>query len=368
VEAAGPFLKSPLLITDTKKRGLYEHLEYRPFVNARAHALGKKREILNDRFKEQYTKFLDELAFKSELDNEDLLAATYYLLIQDRISEAISFFEKAEVNGGGELEIQYDYLATYLDFYNEDPKKAREIVKKYENYPIPKWHKLFAQIKDKLKELDLGEKGDVVDDKSRDEKQAKVAAAEPSLDLTVEGKSMIINYRNAKSVTIAFYKMDVELLFSSSPFVQGNLKHFLNITPNTQMEVDLDGNVGEKKVEIPKEYLNANVMIDVRSGSVHTSKAHFSHSLSVHLIENYGLVKVYDKESGRPLPKTYVKVYSKNTSGSTEFFKDGYTDLTGAFDYTSVMTDALDKAQKFSILIMSEKNGSVIREASKPKS
>lgn len=54
------------------------------------------------------------------------------------------------------------------------------------------------------------------------------------------------------------------------------------------------------------------------------------------VIENYGELKVFvpnDKGQDYPLPKTYVKVYQRKRGGEVSFFKDGYTDLRGRFDY-----------------------------------
>ncbi|WLD12473.1 hypothetical protein [Planctellipticum variicoloris] len=50
-----------------------------------------------------------------------------------------------------------------------------------------------------------------------------------------------------------------------------------------------------------------------------------------------------------------------------KFYKDGYTDLRGRFDYASLNTNDLDAAAKFSILILSEEHGAVVRDALPPK-
>src|SRR5262249_32188980 len=47
-ELGGP-IDSPLLTVDPVARHTYEHLEYKPLVNARAHSLGKRRQIVNDK-------------------------------------------------------------------------------------------------------------------------------------------------------------------------------------------------------------------------------------------------------------------------------------------------------------------------------
>jgi hypothetical protein len=66
------------------------------------------------------------------------------------------------------------------------------------------------------------------------------------------------------------------------------------------------------------------------------------------------------------LPKVYVKVYADTTNG-VKFFKDGYTDLRGKFDYASVSSTGIGKVRKFSVLVMSEEQGATVIEASVPQ-
>jgi hypothetical protein len=53
--------------------------------------------------------------------------------------------------------------------------------------------------------------------------------------------------------------------------------------------------------------------------------------------------------------------------GSIKFFKDGYTDIRGRFDYLSLNTSELDAVEKFAILILNEEYGALIRETAPPK-
>jgi hypothetical protein len=89
--------------------------------------------------------------------------------------------------------------------------------------------------------------------------------------------------------------------------------------------------------------------------------------LNVNIIENYGVVRVLRKGTNQPLSKVYVKVYAKSKSGSTSFYKDGYTDLTGKFNYATLSTNDLDNTERFSILVMSDDLGSEIYESAPPK-
>ena len=52
-----------------------------------------------------------------------------------------------------------------------------------------------------------------------------------------------------------------------------------------------------------------------------------------------------------------MKTFSKNKSGEINFYKDGYTDLRGRFDYASLNSDSLNSIEKFSIFIMSDELG-----------
>jgi hypothetical protein len=158
-------------------------------------------------------------------------------------------------------------------------------------------------------------------------------------------------------------------------------------------------------VPIPAQFNNANIFVEVVGPGAGLTRvqAYYSNSVSVQVIENYGQVKVIDKKTQRPLPKTYVKVYAKEKTGgyvrvtsagsgcflpcdrlfftadlcsyyfgsyfiSTNFYKDGYTDSRGRFDYASLSTSKLPNVERFSILLMSEANGAVVREAAPPSS
>ncbi len=82
--------------------------------------------------------------------------------------------------------------------------------------------------------------------------------------------------------------------------------------------------------------------------------------------EDYGQLRVLHQETGRPLAAVYVKVYAELSDGTVRFYKDGYTDLRGRFDYTSLSTRELGAVKRFSLLVISEEYGAVVREAAAP--
>ncbi|MFH0945354.1 MAG: hypothetical protein V2A76_09175, partial [Planctomycetota bacterium] len=122
----------------------------------------------------------------------------------------------------------------------------------------------------------------------------------------------------------------------------------------------------EFSYELPAEFQSSNVLVEVRGGGISRRQAYYANSLSVQLIENYGQLKVTHRETDRPLPKVYVKVYARTSDGSVRFHKDGYTDLRGRFDYASLSGTGAADVQRYAILILSEADGAVIREVSPP--
>jgi hypothetical protein len=163
--------------------------------------------------------------------------------------------------------------------------------------------------------------------------------------------------------------MDIELLFSREPFVQSQAERFSFITPTSSEEVALPTGKHLHHVELPAAFRTANTVIEVVAGGKRVSQAHYAHALDVQVSEQYGQVRVGTldgKGRSKPLPSVYVKAYARMQGGEVRFFKDGYTDLRGRFDYATLSTDELDRVERFALLVMSGEHGALIREASPP--
>ena len=70
--------------------------------------------------------------------------------------------------------------------------------------------------------------------------------------------------------------------------------------------------------------------------------------------------------TGVPLPKSYVKVFSKTNLGEV-FYRDGYTDIRGKFEYSQTSGDKLKDVTRFAILVQNDQYGSKILECAPPK-
>lgn len=106
-------------------------------------------------------------------------------------------------------------------------------------------------------------------------------------------------------------------------------------------------------------------MVEISSLSLKSFDTYFSTSLRISISESLGEVKVTDKE-GRNLNKVYVKCFAQLKNGNVNFYKDGYTDLRGKFNYITLNTDSLGEIQKFALFVMDDNLGSAIKEANPP--
>ena len=161
--------------------------------------------------------------------------------------------------------------------------------------------------------------------------------------------------------------MDVELLFSRNPFVQQQTDRFAFVRPAASEEIKLPAGKDSVTLDIPKKFSSSNVMVEIVAAGSRKSQAYYANSLAVQVTETFGQVEVTQETTRKPLAKVYVKVYARMKDGRLKFYKDGYTDLSGRFDYASVSTNEGDNVDRFALLILSDEAGAVIREAAPPK-
>ena len=61
-----------------------------------------------------------------------------------------------------------------------------------------------------------------------------------------------------------------------------------------------------------------------------------------------------------------MKAFAKGKDGKVSFYKDGYTDLRGRFDYATLNSSNISNIEKFGIFVMSDEFGSLVKEAKAP--
>jgi hypothetical protein len=161
--------------------------------------------------------------------------------------------------------------------------------------------------------------------------------------------------------------MDIELLFSRSPFLQEGAAQFSYIRPMLSRVVEIPAGKKELMVDLPEEFKTKNVMVEAVAAGVRKTQAYYANTLKVQMIESYGQLLVTQAQTGKAVSGAYVKVYAKMNDGTVKFFKDGYTDLRGRFDYVSLNTNELEDSQRLAVLVLSDAFGAVVREAPPPK-
>lgn len=365
LSALGPHFESSLVTVEPIERHIYEHLEYAPLVNARAHRLGDHVKILNQALDSQYRAFLRQLTYKPSLDADDCMAATYYLLLQDRVEAGLAMFDRIDAQQVS-ARLQYDYLSLFVSLYRGDIEGARMLAERHAEHPVHRWRKRFQAALAVIDEASGGT-AVVVDEDDRAQVQARLAATDATFDFTVESRTVTITYQNLAQCRVNYYPMDIELLFSRQPFMQQQSERFSIIRPHTSELIELPAERSEYAFELPERYQSANIIVEVTATGRSKSQAYYANELLVKLADRYGQVRVHHRTTGAPVPRTYIKVYARMKDGDVSFYKDGYTDIRGCFDYASLSTNALDQVKRFALLIASQEYGALIREADPPK-
>ena len=366
VREAGPALQEDRALAELEpiERGWYQHLEYAPLVNARAHQLGAKRRILNDALAAQYRAFLEVVAHRPRASGDDLLAAVHYLLSLDRVDDALQLLPRIDPEGvRGRL--QYAYVAAYAACLRGELAEARRLAAPWLDHPVDRWRGRFGALAAMLDEAAGGDPAAVLDHDDRNQRLHDRAAHEPALDLVAERGVMTIQHHALDRCEVRFYRMDVELLFSRQPFVQGDVERFSWIEPGLVLEVALASD-GRTAVPIPTALGGANLVIEVVARGVRKAVAHYAHDLGIRVTQAFGQIRVVRASTQAPLPAAYVKVYARQSGGQVAFYKDGYTDPRGLFDYATLSTDDLDRVERFALLVSAADAGATILETTPP--
>lgn len=377
----GAAFDSPLVHVDAREKMQYEHLDYKPLVVARIHRLGRENVILNPSFARQYQALLDMLAHQRSIENDQCLQLCYYMLLQNRIEDALNWFARVRPEQL-ETEIQYAYFDAFLDFYRGRYDHAAKIANQFAEYPVLRWRELFSQIAQQVASRNAILDGKTSADPSgwetssdasqrlltdrRQNQQTQLADQTATLDLDATQGSIAIRYHNMRAVQVNYYLMDIELLFSRNPFVTRSDDSVPPIRPNLSQQVELPAEQGVHDLPLPPQTQNRNMLVEVTGQGISRSSLVTASSLDVNVVEPYGQLQVLSRAGHQPVESAYVKVFVRNRDGQTRFYKDGYTDLRGKFDYASLSTSDLDTAERFAILVLDPKLGAVVKEAKPP--
>ncbi len=357
----------------------FEVREYYPLVNPRAHSLGKNRQnIINNQFKQTYRKFLTSVLESNRLDVENALILLMYLINQDRFEESLSLFKSldaSQIEAVG-TKIQYDYISAYLDFIEGYPEfeRAKRICQEYLTYPVLTWRNLFIEIANQLAEFEEKEIiENLIDEKERKKDNKEKAKEAPEFSCKMEQASIKVQSKKISSLSVKYYKIDLEVLFSLDPFRGNKNFNYSHVLPFHQEQVALQNTADFKTYvhPLPETIRAENLYIEVSHIHKGQNQPQFIQYIPFHLTHylnnDFGIIKLIDMKEKKPVPKVYVKCFAKYSNGSVKFYKDGYTDLRGSFDFVSLNKDKIDDISKFSLIVVSQQFGFKMLQCDPPK-
>eukprot|EP01083_Nonionella_stella_P076146 207341_1 len=398
--AFDPYYKSHHFVYDSMEHNKYDYKEYIPLINARKYVLGQKHNILNNKFKIQYEAFLLRCSYQSDsirtLPIRELISATYYLLLQDRIDEAMRIYQIIKERTVNEMHGNplYDYFIGYMSLYEYDDYHniidiISHITKRYSNVSlIESKRTLFNELDTLLQDitmdtahrqtdLNVGSTDIYTNTRLDDEEFVQ-------FEINSEDKQITVTSQNVNQFDVNLYTINMEVLFSMNPSLvlpssqslDSRSAVFSYIKPKQSVSVDVASGARdvnemvETQVLIPQELRNENVFIQIITSTMIVSKPYNDHQLIIHIQENKGKLKVLrrDEKSTKLMfvNKAYVKVYARKVNNKYEFYKDGYTDIRGLFDYVSLSTADLDVTDKFVIFVKHMEYGCTVQEANPP--
>jgi len=197
------------------------------------------------------------------------------------------------------------------------------------------------------------------------------------MNVEIDGQGCLkIESVNVEAIQVNYYSINAELLFSRQPFLKDNTEGFSYVKPIHQLEhrvhkagatEDQLNSFVKGEIPLPKQMDNKNMVMEVLSGDLQKFLTYYSNDLKVNILEQYGELKVTNIKTGKPLPKTYVKVFYQKKQGGEAFYRDGYTDIRGMIEYSQTSGDKLKDVKRFAILVVHDEFGSKILECDPPK-
>ncbi|KAJ3223197.1 hypothetical protein HDU81_009358 [Chytriomyces hyalinus] len=253
---------------------------------------------------------------------------------------------------------------------------------------------------------------------------------EPSLSFTIVAgasgalSSVSLVYHNVSNCEARFHSLNLEMEFSARPFVvasrfgasdgsskskvatrgsesETSASSSIFTKPHHVLPIEFPRGSGEMVVDVPEAMQKGNVAIEIiaNNGSLHQTRVASETSLKPIVADKKGFLQILrsvDRKGASagqdwglagsseamavvdmklltnrklmPVASVYVKVYARLADGSTVFYKDGYTDILGRFDYASLSNRAvLQRVEGFAVLASSAEYGDVVLTAKAPK-
>eukprot|EP01083_Nonionella_stella_P003048 8670_1 len=375
----------PLFLNyNSYERNTYRHIEFFQrdenivgLFNTRIH----QNNLLNkhERFKRIYRDFMIRCLYRScsikTMSLDDQMCAIFYLIAQNRIKAANVVYKGIDGKAAKKSSpMMFDYVTTFLAFFEKDSKAAMERadnVHKWLSVKLPATkRKMWLALKKQLTELQVPEK--TLEEFQETEVAKKQKQSQPKLNFVIDmvKKQIRIKSKNIAKIRANFYAINIEELFSNSPFTAG-VDALSYVEPTISLPVAVSAEESKKKdadvlssIEFPKGLdQKSNFVLELLGNNpqnTRVAKTQYNNTLYVEFNKKRGDVFV-GNFSKFPVIQAYVKVYLATTSNPNGFFlKDGYTDLRGRFDYLATDVSLPTESTKVAVLVVSQACGANI--------
>merc|ERR550525_1160578 len=286
----------------------------------------------------------------------DKAALCCYLLQQQRYDKAAEAFKSINpTQARKEFSETYEYMGAFVALTRNEPGTAWKLAQSYvkdDNLPPQvkaKWQAICDQCQES-KNINTADETFIPE---------RIAAEPPMYDLEcLKHKLRIKHNKSAKGpVQLEFWIMDLEMLFSVQPFA-AHLDSYRYMQPNKILKQSLTQGT-QTTVNIPEDLRNCNSIIRLTWGDPDKCVVvnDYDNEIDVQIAKDIGEVRVVsteDRSAGNAVKGAYCKVYSKCTDGTVQFYKDGYTDIRGRFNYRDISNSDQMKAVKFALLVTTD--------------
>jgi len=352
----GPKLQNPVVDYDGYDFRDFQYTQLTPMLNQRVETTQALPGIL----KNNYRAFLDRMCMSSSAistsELSDKAALCCYLLQQQRYDKAAEAFKAINPSQARkEFSETYDYMGAFVALTMNDPATAWKLAQPHvKNEDLPpqnkaKWQAICDQCQES-KNINTADETFIPE---------RIAAEPPMYDIEcLKHKLRIKHNKSAKGpVQLEFWIMDLEMLFSVQPF-SAHMESYRYMQPNKQMKQSLTQGT-QTTVNIPEDLRNCNSIIRLTWGDPDKCVVvnDYDNEIDVQVAAKIGEVRVVSTEersAGTAVKGAYCKVYSKNTDGTVQFYKDGYTDIRGRFNFADISNSDQNSAEKFALLVTTE--------------
>jgi hypothetical protein len=261
--------------------------------------------------------------------------------------------------------LPWDHARAWLALAKGDLAAARSIALRYREHPVHHWQERFGELLAQLDEVE-GRGSERTGDMAERRALEQQAAAEPSVRLErTDAQHLAIAGRNVTTCTLRWRGVDLESLFSRTPFgLTGDGKGLELVAPALEQTVAV-GPDGKATVDIPEAWRSRTAVVEANADGAQARLLLADSDLEVSVSAGSGLVRIRTKD-GQPVAAAYVKVYRRH-QGEVAFHKDGSTDRRGLFDYAAVNGQKLPAMERLALFIAAEGHGAVVREVEPPQ-